>query len=102
MATRIPASRRTREGLPPLIEGHFPQLPQRTSWSSLQPGRRACDAVWREYYEHSALPGQGRDGSPYRPTERDRRADGIFGAHIAVWDELFEATYQGLDLAIEM
>jgi hypothetical protein len=40
MATRIPASRRTREGLPPSIEGHFPQHPQRTSWSSLQPGRR--------------------------------------------------------------
>jgi hypothetical protein len=58
MATRIPVSRRTREGLPALIEGHFPQHPVRLD----------------EINEHGALPGQGMKGCR---TGCVKRAEGL-------------------------
>ena len=63
MATRILVSRRTREGLPALIDGHFPQHLQRTICQ--HPGRSRKPPKGRAARsdeidnEHGALPGQG-------------------------------------------
>jgi len=67
MATRIPASQSTREGLTALIEGRLS-----TASAKDEPVKRATrlvvegalegeagDAVARDYYEHGPRPGQG-------------------------------------------
>src|SRR3974390_2595713 len=74
MATRLPASQRTREELTALIEGRLStasakgelvKLATRLIVEEALEGE-AGDAVGRDYYEHGARPGQGyRNG--YRP-----------------------------------
>ena len=88
MATRIPASQRTREELTALIEGRLStasakdelvRLATRLIVEEALEGE-AGDAIGRDYYEHGAQPGQGyRNG--YR-TGRLKTAerDGILGA----------------------
>jgi len=120
MATRIPASRRTREELTALIEGRLSaasakdelvKLATRLIVEEALEGE-AGDAVGRDYYEHGAQPGQGyRNG--YR-TGRLKTAEGMMGysaPQIAGRDEPYRSAIrehlkghtQGLeDLAIEM
>jgi transposase-like protein len=120
MATRLPASHRTREELTALIEGRLStgsakdelvKLATRLIVEEALEGE-ATDAVGREYYEHSAQPGQGyRNG--YR-TGRLKTAEGLMeyaAPQIAGRDEPFRSAIrehlkghtQGLeDLAIEM
>ncbi len=72
MATRLPASMRTREELTSLIEGRLAtasakdelvKLATRLVVEEVLEGE-AGDAVGREYYEHGARPGQGyRNGT---------------------------------------
>jgi hypothetical protein len=83
MATRLPASQRTREGLTSLIEGRLStssakdelvKLATRLIVEEALEGE-AGDAVGRDYYEHGAQPGQGyRNG--YR-TGRLKTAEGL-------------------------
>src|SRR5213080_1802590 len=120
MATRLPASQRTREGLTSLIEGRLStssakdelvKLATRLIVEEALEGE-AGDAVGRDYYEHGAQPGQGyRNG--YR-TGRLKTAEGLMEystPQIAGRDEPFRSAIrehlkghtQGLeDLAIEM
>lgn len=120
MATRLPASQRTREGLTSLIEGRLStssakdelvKLATRLIVEEALEGE-AGDAVGRDYYEHGAQPGQGyRNG--YR-TGRLKTAEGLMEystPQIAGRDEQFRSAIrehlkghtQGLeDLAIEM
>ena len=82
MATRVPASDRTREELKGLIEGRLStgsakdelvKLATRLIVEEALEGE-ASDAVGRDYYEHGAQPGQGyRNG--YR-TGRLKTAEG--------------------------
>ena len=66
MATRIPASQRTREELRSLIEGRLSgsakdelvKLATRLIVEEASEGK-ASDTIGREYYEHGAQPGQG-------------------------------------------
>ena len=83
MATRLPASQRTREELRSLIEGRLStgsakddlvKLATRLIVEEALEGE-AGDAIGRDYYEHGALPGQGyRNG--YRPG-RLKTAEGL-------------------------
>src|SRR2546429_4869770 len=83
MATRLPASQRTREELTALIEGRLStasakdelvKLATRLIVEEALEGE-AGDAVGRDYYEHGAQPGQGyRNG--YR-TGRLKTAVGL-------------------------
>ena len=120
MATRLPASQRTREELTALIEGRLStasakdelvKLATRLIVEEALEGE-AGDALGREYYEHGAQPGQGyRNG--YRP-RRLKTAEGLMEysvPQIAGRDEPFRSAIrehlkghtQGLeDLAIEM
>ena len=118
MATRLPASQRTREDLRSLIEGRLStssakdelvKLATRLIVEEALEGE-ASDAVGRDYYEHGAQPGQGyRNG--YRPG-RLKTAEGSMEysvPQIAGRDEPFRSPIrkqghtQGLeDLAIEM
>ena len=89
MATRLPASQRTREELTALIEGRLStasakdelvKLATRLIVEEALEGE-AGDALGRDYYEHGAQPGQGyRNGYRTRPAEDGRGVDGIFGA----------------------
>jgi hypothetical protein len=66
MATRIPASQHTREGLTALIEGRLSTASAKNELVKLATRLiveealegEAGDAVGRDYYEHGALPGQ--------------------------------------------
>ena len=120
MATRLPASQRTREELQALIEGRLStvsgkdelvKLAARLIVEEALEGETA-DAIGRDYYEHGAQPGQGyRNG--YR-TGRLKTAEGLMdysAPQIAGRDEPFHSAIrehlkghtQGLeDLAIEM
>jgi putative transposase len=120
MATRLPASQRTREELTALIEGRLStasakdelvKLATRLIVEEALEGE-AGDALGRDYYEHGAHPGQGyRNG--YR-TGRLKTAEGLMEysvPQIAGRDEPFRSAIrehlkghtQGLeDLAIEM
>ena len=120
MATRLPASHRTREELTALIEGRLStgsakdelvKLATRLIVEEALEGE-AGDAVGRDYYEHGAQLGQGyRNG--YR-TGRLKTAEGLMeysAPQIAGRDEPFRSPIrehlkghtQGLeDLAIEM
>ena len=120
MSTRIPASRRTREGLTALIEGRLStasakdelvKLATRLVVEEALEGE-ASDAIGRDYYEHGAQPGQGyRNG--YR-TGRLKTAEGAMeysAPQIAGREEPYRSAIrehlkgrtQGLeDLAIEM
>ena len=89
MATRLPASQRTREELTALIEGRLStasakdelvKLATRLIVEEALEGE-AGDAVGRDYYEHGALPGQGyRKRIPPGTVEDGRGADGLFSA----------------------
>jgi putative transposase len=120
MATRLPASQRTREELTALIEGRLStasakdelvKLATRLIVEEALEGE-AGDAIGRDYYEHGGQPGQGhRNG--YR-TGRLKTAEGLMeysAPQIAGRDEPFRSAIrehlkghtQGLeDLAIEM
>ena len=120
MATRLPASQRTREELAALIEGHLStasgkdelvKLATRLIVEEALEGE-AGDTIGRDYYEHGAQPGQGyRNG--YR-TGRLKTAEGLMeysAPQIAGRAEPFRSAIrehlkghtQGLeDLAIEM
>ena len=120
MATRLPASQRTREELSALIEGRLStasakdelvKLATRLIVEEALEGE-AGDAVGRDYYEHGAQPGQGyRNG--YR-TGRLKTAEGLMeysAPQVAGRDEPFRSAIrehlkghtQGLeDLAVEM
>jgi putative transposase len=120
MATRIPASQRTREELAALIKGRLStasakdelvKLATRLIVEEALEGE-AGDAVGRDYYEHGAQPGQGyRNG--YR-TGRLKTAEGAMEyaiPQIVGRDEPYRSAIcehlkghtQGLeDLAIEM
>ena len=120
MATKIPASQRTREGLTALIEGRLStasakdelvKLATRLIVEEALEGE-AGDAVGRDYYEHGARSGQGyRNG--YR-TGWLKTAEGLIEystPQIAGRDEPYRSAIrdhlkghtQGLeDLAIEM
>ena len=120
MATRLPASQRTREELTALIEGRLStasakdelvKLASRLIVEEALEGE-AGDALGRDYYEHGAQPGQGyRNG--YR-TGRLKTAEGLMeysAPQIAGREEPFHSAIrehlkghtQGLeDLAIEM
>ena len=120
MATRLPASQRTREELKSLIEGRLStasakddlvKLATRLIVEEALEGESG-DVVGRDYYEHGAAPGQGyRNG--YR-TGRLKTAEGLMeysAPQVAGRDEAFRSTIrehlkghtQGLeDLAIEM
>ena len=120
MATRLPASQRTREELTALIEGRLStasakdeliKLASRLIVEEALEGE-AGDALGREYYEHGVQPGQGyRNG--YR-MGRLKTAEGLMeysAPQIAGRDEPFRSGIrehlkghtQGLeDLAIEM
>src|SRR5215475_5074838 len=100
MATRLPASRRTREELAALIEGHLctasakdelVKLATRLIVEEALEGE-AGDVLGRDYYEHGAQPGQGyRNG--YR-TGRLRTAEGAMeysAPQIAGRDEPFRS-----------
>jgi putative transposase len=89
MATRLPASHRTREDLTSLIEGRLStgsakdelvKLATRLIVEEALEGE-AGDAVGRNYYAHGAQPGQGY---PQRlsnwSAEDGRGIDGIFRA----------------------
>ena len=120
MATRVPASQRTREELTSLIEGRLStssakdelvKLATRLIVEEALEGE-AGDAVGRDYYEHGAQPGQGQRNG-YR-TGRLKTAEGLMeysAPQIAGRDEPFHSAIrehlkgrtQGLeDLAIEM
>src|SRR5262245_64578105 len=83
MATRLPASPRTGEGLAALIEGHLStasakdelvKLATRLIVEEALEGE-AGDTIGRDYYEHGAQPGQGyRNGSR---TGRLKTAEGL-------------------------
>jgi len=120
MATRIPASQRTREELRSLIEGRLStgsakdelvKLATRLIVEEALEGE-ASDMIGREYYEHGAQPGQGyRNG---HRTGRLKTAEGLMeysAPQIAGRDEPFRSAIrehlkghtQGLeDLAVEM
>jgi putative transposase len=120
MATRLPASQRTREELTALIEGRLStasakdelvKLASRLIVEEALEGE-AGDTIGRDYYEHGVQPGQGyRNG--YR-TGRLKTAEGLMeysASQIAGRDEPFRSAIrqhlkghkQGLeDLAIEM
>ena len=120
MATRIPASQRTREELTALIEGRLStasakdelvKLAARLIIEEALEGE-AADAIGREYYEHGAQPGQGyRNG--YR-AGRLKTAEGAMeysAPQIAGRDEPFRSAIrehltgrtQGLEgLAVEI
>jgi putative transposase len=120
MATRIPASQRTREELRSLIEGRLStgsakdelvKLATRLIVEEALEGK-ASDTIGREYYEHGAQPGQGyRNG---HRTGRLKTAEGLMeysAPQIAGRDEPFRSAIrehlkghtQGLeDLAVEM
>ena len=100
MATRLPASERTREELTALIEGRLStgsakdalvKLATRLVVEEALEGE-AGDAVGRDYYEHGAQPGQGyRNG--YR-TGRLKTAEGLMedsAPQIAGRDEPFRS-----------
>ena len=85
MATRVPASQRTREELTSLIEGRLStssakdelvKLATRLIVEEALEGE-AGDAVGRDYYEHGAQPGQGQRNG-YR-TGRLKTAEGFDG-----------------------
>ena len=120
MATRLPASQRTREELTALIEGRLSTVSAKDELVNLATRLiveealegEAGDAVGRDYYEHGAQPGQGyRNG--YR-MGRLKTAEGAMeysAPQIAGRDEPFRSAIrehlkghtQGLeDLAIEM
>src|SRR5689334_10291580 len=82
MATRLPASQRTREELTALIEGRLSTVSAKDELVKLATRLiveealegEAGDAVGRDYYEHGAQPGEGyRNG--YR-TGRLKTAEG--------------------------
>src|SRR5499427_4659374 len=120
MATRLPASQRTREELAALIEGHLStasgkdelvKLATRLIVEEALEGE-AGDTIGRDYYEHGAQPGQGyRNG---HRTGRLKTAEGLMeysAPQIAGRAEPFRSAIrehlkghtQGLeDLAIEM
>jgi len=120
MATRLPASTRTREELTSLIEGRLStasakdelvKLATRLVVEEVLEGE-AGDAVGREYYAHGAAPGQGyRNGT--RPG-RLKTAEGLMeysAPQIAGRDAPFRSAIRGHlkghtqaleDLAIEM
>ena len=120
MATRIPASQRTREELTALIEGRLSTASAKDELVKLAARLiieeslegEAGEAIGRDYYEHGARPGQGyRNG--YR-TSRLKTAEGAMeysAPQIAGRDEPYRSAIrenlkghtQGLeDLAIEM
>ena len=89
MATRIPASQSTREGLTALIEGSLStaaakdELVKQATRLVVEEALEgeAGDAVGRDYYEHGARTGPGiSERIPYRPAEDGRGADGILSA----------------------
>ena len=105
MATRLPASQRTREELTALIEGRLStasakdelvKLATRLIVEEALEGE-AGDAVGRDYYEHGAHPGQGyRNG--YR-TGRLKTAEGLMeysAPQIAGRDEPFRSAIRAL------
>ncbi len=120
MATRIPASQRTREELTALIEGRLStasakdelvKLATRLIVEEALEGE-ASDAIGRDYYEHGTQPGQGyRNG--YR-TGRLKTAEGAMeysAPQVAGRDEPYRSAIRehlkghtlGLeDLAVEM
>jgi hypothetical protein len=90
MATRLPASQRTREELTALIEGRLSKVSAKDELVKLATRLiveealegEAGDAVGRDYYEHGAQPGQGyRNGylvrrlRPQKPLTRRRPWD---------------------------
>jgi putative transposase len=89
MATRLPASQRTREELTALIEGRLStasakdelvKLATRLIVEEALEGE-AGDRIGRDYYEHGAQPGQRiPERVPHGTAEDGRGADGIFGA----------------------
>jgi transposase-like protein len=104
MATRLPASHRTREDLTSLIEGRLStgsakdelvKLATRLIVEEALEGE-AGDAVGRDYYAHGAQPGQGyRNG--YR-TGRLKTAEGLMeysAPQIAGRDEPFRSAVAG-------
>jgi hypothetical protein len=100
MATRLPASQRTREELTALIEGRLSTGSAKDELVKLATQLiveealegEAADAVGRDYYEHGAQPGQGyRNG--YR-TGRLKTAEGLMeysAPQIAGRDEPFRS-----------
>ena len=81
MATRIPASQRTREELTTLIEGRLSRASAKDELVKLATRLiveealegEAGDAIGRDYYEHGAQPGQCyRNG--YRTGRKQRKA----------------------------
>ena len=100
MATRLPASMRTREELMSLIEGRLSTASAKDELFKLATRlvveealeRLAGDAVGREYYEHGPRPGQGyrnairpgcRRRPPHRYPARYPSTDGESSTH---WD----------------
>jgi putative transposase len=118
MATRLPASQRTREELTSLIEGRLSTGSAKDELVKLATRliveealeAEAGDAVGRDYYEHGAQPGQGyRNG--YRTGRLKTGLMEYSAPQIAGRDEPFRSPIrahlkghtQGLeDLAIEM
>jgi hypothetical protein len=109
MATRLPASQRTREDLRSLIEGRLStssakdelvKLATRLIVEEALEGE-ASDAVGRDYYEHGAQSGQGyRNG--YRPG-RLKTAEGSMeysAPQIAGRDEPFRSPSRGHRLCL--
>ena len=100
MATRLPASQRTREELTSLIEGPLSTGSAKDELVKLATRliaeealeAEAADAVGRDYYEHGAQPGQAyRNG--YR-TGRLKTAEGLMqysAPQIAGRDEPFRS-----------
>jgi Transposase, Mutator family len=93
MATRLPASQRTREELRALIEGRLStasgkdelvKLAARLIVEEALEGETA-DAIGRDYYEHGAQPGQGyRNG--YRTVSTGAEVSAIMGVEFSVVD----------------
>src|SRR5579863_4296808 len=88
MATRIPASQRTREELTALIEGRLStasakdelvKLATRLIFEEALEGE-AGDAIGRDYYEHGAARPGLPEWVPAGATEDSGRRDGILGA----------------------
>ena len=120
MATRVPASQRTREELTALIEGRLSAVSAKDALVKLATRliveealeSEASDAIGRDYYEHGGEAGQGyRNG--YR-TGRLKTAEGLMeysAPQVAGRDEPFRSAIRGHlkghterleDLAIEL
>ena len=87
MATRLPASQRTREELRSLIEGRLSTTSAKDELIKLATRliveealeSETGEAVGRDYYEHGAKPGQGyRNGYRTGRLKTAEGSDGIF------------------------